>query len=128
MEPEPIDENAEPGKKPAPFGKRRPSHGAIFGAAETPPQKGKVRQLYPPSPFAESDEAPVVESAPEVFEFEAVEIDGNGKDSLFVSSEHELEERRRRARERAEARRLDEQPLETGPNPTFHQGLDDHEE
>ena len=49
--------------------------------------------------------------------------------SLFVSSEQELEERRRRARERAEQRRLDDTEIVRPElNPPFHQGLDDHEE
>jgi hypothetical protein len=49
VEPEPPgDEGNRP--KPAPFGKRRPSHGAMFGGPGERPPKGKVRQLYPPPP------------------------------------------------------------------------------
>lgn len=47
--PEPAEENVS-GRKPAPFGKRRPSHGALFGGPAEKPPKGKVRQLYPPAP------------------------------------------------------------------------------
>lgn len=153
MDPEPPAENAGTGKKPAPFGKRRPSHGAMFGAPGEAPPKGKVRQLYP-SPFADESVKPASSLEPLEIEsgFEPVEtvydtpmtipevetwepagfepVEDRASDGgLFVSGEQELEERRRRARERAEQRRLDDtrtSPLEL--NPPFHQGLDDHEE
>jgi hypothetical protein len=143
VEVEPVVEDTS-GRKPAPFGKRRPSHGALFGGPAEKPPKGKVRQLYPPAPFAETapadapdrvpfaserdaearveirgfDEAEtpfetIVTSAPEPWLEPEFERDANPannaaerNDSLFVSSEEELEERRRRARERAEQRRL----------------------
>ncbi len=150
VEPEaqPPDDGS-PAKKPAPFGKRRPSHGALFGGPGQAPPKGKVRQLYPPSldapevvevarGFDETGarfEAELV-SAPEASEppawtrsgFDA--DDGNAPDAgLFVSGEQELEERRRRARERAEQRRLDDvHKPEPELNPPYHLGLDDHEE
>jgi hypothetical protein len=141
--PEPVVEDTS-GRKPAPFGKRRPSHGALFGGPAEKPPKGKVRQLYPPAPFDEaasaaSDRQPfvpereengaaveirgfdeaatpfetIVTTQPEPWLEPDFERDahhaGNAaerNDSLFVSSEEDLEERRRRARERAEQRRL----------------------
>lgn len=147
-QPEPIpEENGE--RKPVPFGKRRPSHGALFGGPGGRPPKGKVRQLYPPAPIEEAtSQAPAIEpfeargegtvehveidrgfdesgtsfeatiaTGPEPWlepEFgrdvrdghETRGVDAERNDSLFVSSEEELEERRRRARERAEQRRL----------------------
>ena len=141
VEPEPPEEGER--VKRAPMGKRRPSHGALFGAPEAaPPPKGKVRQLYPPPP---EGEAP--------FEIERIEVsngvefdreyDRNGAtfetivepaeptrdDSLFVTSDAELEERRRRARERAERRQLEDgsdKPFEdAGSKPPFTFDLDD---
>ncbi len=134
-EPEPIIESENgSAKKPAPFGKRRPSHGAIFSAAGEAPPKGKVRQLYP---YQDAPAAPVEVNSVEVdrgFDADAAPYEvtlGSVEDdrSLFVSSEQELEERRRRARERAEQRRLDDTEIVRPElNPPFHQGLDDHEE
>jgi len=69
-----------------------------------PLPKGKTRQLWPPP----DDDAARDEFA------ETRESTASGASSLFVSDERELEERRRRARERAEARR---EPDET-PGPT----------
>jgi ribonuclease G len=134
VEPEPVEE-ATNGRKPASLGKRRPSHGALFGGPGGRPPKGKVRQLYPPAPLDETAVAEgIVEPlSPERDEVVNVDIDRGfdetgtpfetavtsvrepwlepefePKDSLFVSSEEELEERRRRARERAEQRRIEE--------------------
>jgi hypothetical protein len=137
VEPEaqPPDDGS-PAVKPAPFGKRRPSHGALFGGPGVAPPKGKVRQLYPPS----LDTAGVVEAqiiaTPEAPEPPAWTRSGFDADEettrdggLFVSGEQELEERRRRARERAEQRRLDDvHKPEPELNPPYHLGLDDHEE
>jgi len=158
VEPEQIAEGSGT-QKPAPFGKRRPSHGALFGGPGESPPKGKVRQLYPPPQESpEASAAPRPSLVREPFELERdeagarVEVDtgydeagtpfetttvtgapepwleprferedagpregtsardhaGKGDDSIFVASEEELEERRRRARERADQRRRDE--------------------
>jgi len=149
VEPEaqPPDDGS-PAVKPAPFGKRRPSHGALFGGPGHAPPKGKVRQLYPPS-FDDAEtvvvdrgfdqtgapfEAQIV-TAPELEPpawtrsgFDA-DDESTRDGGLFVSGEQELEERRRRARERAEQRRLDDvHKPEPEVNPPYHLGLDDHEE
>ena len=114
-------------KKRPPMRGGRPTHGALFGAADAaPPPKGKVRQLYPPPPdeelvsegaeptqryepsedietvsgYDEPSEAPFENQTP----FETVV----SHDSIFISDEQELEERRRLARERAEQRLRDE--------------------
>jgi hypothetical protein len=78
--------------------------------SDAPPvPKGKVRQLYPPPP-------PPDESAPSREDSSArgrVVFDEAGDEengSVFVSDAEELEERRRRARERADARRHPETP------------------
>jgi hypothetical protein len=64
--------------------------------ADAPPvPKGKVRQLYPPPAFEAESVSPT-----------EVEVDAfDEPSSLFISDAEELEERRLRARERAEARR-----------------------
>ncbi len=66
-----------------------------------PPRKGKVRQLYPPPEF---DEEYVEENStpapPQAREPEKAPLE-----SMFVSGAEELDERRRLARERADARR-----------------------
>jgi ribonuclease G len=131
-EPESTGEAAPP-QPPLRAGKRRP---AFTGQGAAPP-KGKVRQLYPPSPEDETPNA--VSSEPQTergFDetgtpFEAFvlseqsaaeetrapdwtrsgfesEAESAVEDKLFISDEQELEERRRRARERADARRLEE--------------------
>jgi len=131
-EPENTSE-AAPAQPPLRTAKRRP---AFSGQGVAPP-KGKVRQLYPPSP--EEQTSGVTPSEPQIergFDdtgttFEAFvlpqptpaeessapdwtrsgfesEAESAAEDRLFISDEQELEERRRRARERADARRLDE--------------------
>jgi len=59
-----------------------------------PLPKGKTRQLWPPADDAAGDEFA-----------ESHQSTASGASSLFVNNERELEERRRRARERAETRR-----------------------
>ena len=99
-------------KRPPPLG-RRPKHGSIFGAKAQPPPKGKVRQLYPPPPeesFASTAPPPpeTEEQAGGYEEPSGSPFEAAPRDSIFVSDEEELEERRRRARERAEQRERDE--------------------
>jgi hypothetical protein len=78
-------------------------------ANAAPVPKGKVRQLYPPPPEGAQGEPPrasTLAESKEVYERAAFDEAGDeGDGSVFVSDEHELDERRRRARERAEARR-----------------------
>ena len=76
-------------------------------AGAPPPPKGKVRQLYPPPPPPE--ETPIVRGDSPVHErvvFEGAGDEPNG--SVFISDADDHEERRRRARERADARRRGE--------------------
>ena len=99
-EPEPVVEGGTAPKNP-PMGRRRPSHGAMKrqpGAA--PPPKGKIRQLYPPPPDDEF-ETPMASQRPEAHTPDS---------SLFVTDEDDLDERRLRARERAEERRREDAP------------------
>lgn len=100
---------AEEGAKP-PKGFGRPSRGPLMRPADAAPvQKGKVRQLYPPPP--EGEEQPrqgggVPVEPTEAFERVAFDEAGDeAQASVFVSDAEELDERRRRARERADARR-----------------------
>jgi len=78
--------------------------------SDAPPvPKGKVRQLYPPPPPPdESAPSHEVSHARDRVVFDEAGDEENG--SVFVSDAEELEERRRRARERAEARRHPETP------------------
>jgi ribonuclease G len=89
--------------KPA-FGRRQP-HGPMMRPTDAPPvPKGKVRQLYPPPPDVEEIPAPQLDTHaydPVVFD-EAGDEDSN---SVFVNDAEELDDRRRRARERGGARR-----------------------
>jgi len=71
------------------------------GPKAEPPPKGKVRQLYPPPEFDEEYPDANV-SGPTTIDSE------RPMESIFVSGAEELEERRRLARERSEARRNDE--------------------
>ena len=69
-----------------------------------PVPKGKVRQLYPPPPDVDEIPTPQLETQaydPVVFD-EAGDEDSN---SVFVNDAEELDDRRRRARERGGARR-----------------------
>jgi hypothetical protein len=70
-----------------------------------PPPKGKVRQLYPPPEF---DEEYVEENSSPAPAPVGREPEREPQESMFVTGTEELEERRRLARERAEARRRDE--------------------
>ena len=71
------------------------TRGPLMRTADVPPvPKGKVRQLYPPP--------------------EEIVTEPQDRSSLFVSDSAELDERRLRARERAEARRR----AETEPEQT----------
>ncbi|HZW72834.1 MAG TPA: hypothetical protein VFF43_04775 [Caldimonas sp.] len=94
-----------------------------------PPPKGKIRQLYPPPQFDEEyvEENGAPAPAPIVREPEPVELD-----SMFVSGAEELDERRRLARERADARRSDASETssdELAPiRPPFSSPFDEDEE
>ncbi|MDQ6781167.1 MAG: hypothetical protein M3Z37_08485 [Candidatus Eremiobacteraeota bacterium] len=68
-----------------------------------PVPKGKVRQLYPPPPFS-ADAAEVELDAESDDEARLPQTPARPSSSLFVDDAEELEERRLRARERAEAR------------------------
>jgi hypothetical protein len=92
------------GPKAAPFASRRTPRGPMMRDPKSePPPKGKVRQLYPPPEFDEEyvDEG----SAPPP---RIVEPEPGPIESMFVSDERELDERRRLARERAESRKRDD--------------------
>lgn len=89
--------------KALPFASRRTPRGPMMrGPKAEPPPKGKVRQLYPPPEF---DEAPPGSETPA---FIREPHDERMPDSMFVTGSEELDERRRLARERADARRSDE--------------------
>ena len=87
--------------KALPFASRRTPRGPMMrDAGAEPPPKGKVRQLYPPPEF---DEEYVEEnSSPAPARSRA---DHETPESMFVTAPNDLEERRRQARERADARR-----------------------
>ena len=94
-----------------------------------PPPKGKVRQLYPPPQF---DEEYVEENGAPAPATGAREPDRAELESMFVSGAAELEERRRLARERAEARRSESSDAaldEPSPiRPPFSSPFDEDEE
>jgi len=99
----------EDGARPVKGFGRQPRGPLMRPADAAPVQKGKVRQLYPPPPEGEEEirrpERVPVEST-EVYERVAFDEAGDeGDGSVFVSDAEELDERRRRARERVEARR-----------------------
>jgi ribonuclease G len=111
----------EAGSKPAaPLG-RRPRGPLMRPANAAPVPKGKVRQLYPPpDPNAEPAariEADVTDADDDRVVFD--EAGDEGETSMFVSDAEELDDRRRRARERAEARRRPrgEDAVEESPAP-----------
>jgi len=87
--------------------------GPLARPANAPPvPKGKVRQLYPPPDF-DGEEAAKSARGPSprdlVDEDDDIESEAfDARSSLFVNDAEELEERRQRARERAEARRRTE--------------------
>jgi hypothetical protein len=118
--------------KPPPFDSRRTPRGPMMrGPGEPPPPKGKVRQLYPPpaEPTVESVPPHADEPIGIGHEIHVGDPEPNGT-SIFVSDAEELEERRRRARERAEERRRAEalevvEPLPAAPVPWDAPGDDD---
>jgi len=116
--------------KALPFASRRTPRGPMMREpGAEPPPKGKVRQLYPPPQFDEEyvEEKGAPAPALTLREPERVELD-----SMFVSGAEELEERRRLARERADARRSDSNetpPDDTAPiRPPFSSPFDEDEE
>jgi len=88
---------------------RQPRGPLMRPADVAPVQKGKVRQLYPPPPDIPDEGAGGGKSLSEDAEiYDRVAFDEAGDEaeqSVFVSDAEELEDRRLRARERAEARR-----------------------
>ncbi len=104
-EPEPQGE-PETRKKQ---GLGRQPRGPLMRPADVAPvQKGKVRQLYPPPPDIPDDKASGTIQADDTEIYDRVVFDEAGDEaeqSVFVSDAEELEDRRLRARERAEARR-----------------------
>jgi len=107
--PPPGAEEAPPvegAPKALPFASRRTPRGPMMrGPKAEPPPKGKVRQLYPPPEF---DEEYVEENSSPAPAATKREPERAPLDSMFVSGEEELEERRRLARERANARTRDD--------------------
>jgi len=105
---EEIQSDGEPAPRKPGFG--RQPRGPLMRPSDAPPvPKGKVRQLYPPPPPPdESAPSHEVSHARDRVVFDEAGDEENG--SVFVSDAEELEERRRRARERAEARRHPETP------------------
>ena len=117
--------------KALPFASRRSPRGPMMREpGAEPPPKGKVRQLYPPAQFdeeyIEENGAPAPPSTERESEREPI-------DSMFVTAAEELDERRRLARERADARRGDDAfdastPDATIVRPPFGGPFDDGEE
>jgi hypothetical protein len=72
-----------------------------------PVPKGKVRQLYPPPSEPEDFSASLddAQSYERAIEERVIDESDEASDSVFISDPRELEERRRRARERAQSRR-----------------------
>jgi hypothetical protein len=118
--------------KAPPFDSRRTPRGPMMRKpGEPPPPKGKVRQLYP-APDASESTAPLDDAlvngkhqGPERHVFVPLPIEDRIEESaaervdaaagsIFISDADELEDRRRRARERAEERRRIEPNDEPG--------------
>lgn len=104
--------------KALPFASRRTPRGPMMREpGAEPPPKGKVRQLYPPPPFdeeyVEENGAPATPSAGRSAQTEP--------DSMFVSGAEELDERRRQARERADARRSEATEADGEERPAVRQ-------
>jgi hypothetical protein len=145
-----IDTPRPPGvPKAPPFDSRRTPRGPMMRKpGEPPPPKGKVRQLYPAPEFAgltvpapeeahgngryeDAEKAvfvpPVMEDRIEESATERVDAAAG---SIFVSDADELEDRRRRARERAEERRRiepgDEPEAKTPETPPWDFSGDDN--
>jgi len=92
----------------------RQPRGPLMRPSDAPPvPKGKVRQLYPPPP--EPGEVTMTMGSASIEDGRSLEDVGfapaqeEPADSVFVSDAEELDERRRRARERAEIRRRGEE-------------------
>jgi hypothetical protein len=119
-------------EKAPPFDSRRTPRGPMMRKpGEPPPPKGKVRQLYP-APDLGDLTVPQLDSAPangrhegaeqavfvppieDRIEESAAERVDAAAGSIFISDADELEDRRRRARERAEERRRTEPNDESG--------------
>jgi hypothetical protein len=120
-------------EKAPPFDSRRTPRGPMMRKpGEPPPPKGKVRQLYP-APELGDLTVPKLDSAPANGRHEGAEqavlvppsmedrIEESADErvdaaagSIFISDADELEDRRRRARERAEERRRTEPADELG--------------
>jgi len=112
--------------KALPFASRRTPRGPMMREkGAEPPPKGKVRQLYPPQQFDEEyvEENGAPAPAPSAREPERVELA-----SMFVSGDAELEERRRLARERSDARRGESSDEPAPIRPPFSSPFDEDEE
>ncbi len=98
-------ERTESGARNPGFG--RQPRGPLMRPSDAPPvPKGKVRQLYPPPPSPE-DASDYEEASSQTQSYH----DGADRGgSVFISDAEEREERRHRARERADARRRGEDP------------------
>jgi ribonuclease G len=119
----PVAADSEP--KPA-QGRGRQSRGPLVRPADVAPvPKGKVRQLYPPPDPTDEVSANETTTSESAERYDKVVFDEAGDEiesSMFVSNEAELDDRRRRARERAEARRRaqeDAAPENTPPDASF---------
>ena len=116
--------------KALPFASRRTPRGPMMREpGAEPPPKGKVRQLYPPPPFDEE----YVEENGAPAPSEGRQAESAPLESMFVSGAEELDERRRQARERADARRSDsfDADRESEPStvrPPFASPFDEDEE
>jgi hypothetical protein len=119
--------------KPPPFDSRRTPRGPMMrGPGEPPPPKGKVRQLYPPpaEPTGVSEPSHGADEPIGAIHEHLVGTSEPNGTSIFVSDAEELEDRRRRARERAEERRRTEaleivEPQPAAPLPWDAPGDDD---
>lgn len=126
-EEEPPPEGAP---KALPFASRRTPRGPMMREpGAEPPPKGKVRQLYPPPQF---DEEYVEENGAPAPSSVASHADAAPLESMFVSGPEELDERRRLARERADARRGEpvdiDLDVEPSKRPQFSSPFDEDEE
>ena len=119
----PPDQEEEPADGPrgtnAPLRNAKSPRGPLMRPADAPPvPKGKVRQLYPPPPFDATVDSDPDRRERDTANLEAFDDDAEpafeAPSSLFVSDSEELEERRQRARDRAEARRRGEPELPPG--------------
>jgi hypothetical protein len=82
------------------------------GAGAPPPPKGKVRQLYPPPPPAQGAAV-----QPERYARDGPDAalgDEAKRSSMFIDDAAQIDERRRKARERLEARERPAEPFGDG--------------